>query len=113
MTGGTAIDLILILILLFIFGINHRGTIMSHYTQRQFVEWVKAAFPDSFKGKRVLEVGSLDINGSVRGYFQDCEYIGLDVGPGPGVDVVCGGQEYDAPSGSFEGSSKVRIRSRW
>lgn len=75
---------------------------MAHYSQRQFVGWVKEAFPACFADKKVLEVGSLDINGSVRDFFDRCEYTGLDVGPGPGVDVVCGGQEYDAPDASFD-----------
>jgi SAM-dependent methyltransferase len=40
-------------------------------------------------GARVLEIGSRDINGAVRGLFRDCaEYVGVDVNPGPGVDVV-------------------------
>jgi len=43
-------------------------------------------------GKRVLEVGSQDINGSVRCIFNllnPCEYIGVDMEKGKGVDVVC------------------------
>jgi SAM-dependent methyltransferase len=75
---------------------------MAHYTQQQFVRWVKASFPNCFIGQRVLEVGSLDINGSVRCFFERCDYIGLDVGAGPGVDVVCGGQDFRAPDASFD-----------
>lgn len=55
-----------------------------------------------FVRKIVLEIGSLDINGSVRSFFEQCNYTGLDIGPGPGVDVVCEGQKYDAPSASFD-----------
>ena len=33
-----------------------------------------------------LEVGSLDVNGSVRGLFRG-DYIGIDMRPGPGVDI--------------------------
>jgi SAM-dependent methyltransferase len=38
----------------------------------------------------VLDVGSLDVNGSYRPIFADraWSYIGLDVTPGPGVDLV-------------------------
>jgi SAM-dependent methyltransferase len=75
---------------------------MAHSSQLQFVEIVSRAFPEHFEGSRVLEVGSLDINGSIRPLFHDCDYIGLDVAPGPAVDVVCQGQEYDAPSFSFD-----------
>jgi len=75
---------------------------MAHEAQFEFMERVRGIFPQHFKASRVLEVGSLDINGSVRRYFQGCEYVGIDVAPGPGVDVVCGGQVYDAPAGSFD-----------
>jgi hypothetical protein len=40
-------------------------------------------------GCRVLEIGSLDINGSIRPLFAEAaHYHGLDVVPGPGVDEV-------------------------
>lgn len=75
---------------------------MSHPQQMSFVSFVKGTFPSRFKEKKVLEVGSLNINGSVRQFFDDCQYIGIDVGPGPGVDIVCPGQEYNAPDGTFD-----------
>ena len=75
---------------------------MAHRQQQAFVATIKMAFPSYFAGSRVLEVGSLNINGSVRQHFSGGQYIGLDVGPGPGVDVVCQGQDYDAPDGSFD-----------
>jgi SAM-dependent methyltransferase len=38
---------------------------------------------------RVLEIGSRNINGSVRGAFADAaEYVGIDAEPGAGVDIV-------------------------
>ena len=47
--------------------------------------------PAMFKGKRVLEVGSLDVNGSVRPFVEASEpreYIGTDFMPGQRVDAV-------------------------
>lgn len=35
---------------------------------------------------RVLEVGSFDVNGSLRNYYPN--YVGIDVRPGAGVDIV-------------------------
>lgn len=58
--------------------------------------------PNNFNGAQVLEVGSLDINGSVRRFFTDCNYVGIDVGPGSGVDLVCQGQDFSGPSDSFD-----------
>lgn len=49
---------------------------------------VKQMFPEYFEKKKVLEAGSLDVNGSIRGFFTDCWYTGVDVGPGKGVDLV-------------------------
>lgn len=41
---------------------------------------------------RVLEIGSYDVNGSVRGLFPRAEYVGLDIRGGPGVDRVWDGE---------------------
>jgi SAM-dependent methyltransferase len=41
---------------------------------------------------RVLEVGAMNVNGSLRSRieaFLPCEYIGVDLEPGRGVDMVC------------------------
>jgi SAM-dependent methyltransferase len=42
--------------------------------------------------KRVLEVGSRDVNGSLRPLIEEYkprEYVGADIIAGPGVDVLC------------------------
>jgi len=44
--------------------------------------------------RRVLEMGSRDINGSVRPLFA-CPYVGIDLEPGSGVDVVADGATYE------------------
>ena len=75
---------------------------MAHDYQYEFVEYVKNNNEDFFSDKKVLEVGSLNINGTVRDLFNDCDYIGIDVGEGIGVDVVCSGHEYDASDDTFD-----------
>ena len=75
---------------------------MSHPDQIHFLDLAKKGLPAFFTGQRVLEVGSLDINGAARSFFDDCEYVGLDVGEGPGVDVPVRGEDYGAPDASFD-----------
>ena len=74
---------------------------MSHKEQIEFILQVKKKYPNSFHDRCVVEIGSLDINGSVRQFFSNCVYVGVDVGPGPGVDVVSLGHQY-IMSNSFD-----------
>lgn len=48
-----------------------------------------------------LEVGSLDVNGSVRRYFTG-PYTGLDMRPGPSVDVVGTADALPFPDDAFD-----------
>lgn len=70
-----------------------------HQAVLDFFEHVRELSPGIFHGKRVLECGSYDINGSVRPLFTDCEYIGIDWRPGPGVDVVSMAHRYKDDNG--------------
>lgn len=56
----------------------------------QIQHWVKKAKKDFIKSPRkILEIGSLDINGGVRKFFTDAnEYVGIDMQEGKGVDKV-------------------------
>lgn len=75
---------------------------MSHGEQQAFFAETARDLPDHFTGVRVLEVGSLDVNGSVRRHFTDCDYTGVDVADGPGVDLVAQGQDLVFPDGHFD-----------
>lgn len=66
---------------------------MAHEAQNRFFQAVKEVYPAHFEWVNVLEVGSLDINGSVRGLFSYPNFVGLDVGPGPAVDYAVQGQD--------------------
>ena len=51
---------------------------------------------EEIKGKRVIEVGSYDVNGSLRPIiesWQPAEYIGVDIERGPGVDIICNAED--------------------
>jgi SAM-dependent methyltransferase len=53
------------------------------------LQWLKDFNEAHGPFKRVLELGSLNVNGTARDAFQNAkEYIGLDLRPGDGVDVV-------------------------
>jgi SAM-dependent methyltransferase len=49
--------------------------------------------PEDLSGKRILEVGSYNVNGSIaptlKNWGRPSEYVGVDIEEGPGVDVVC------------------------
>jgi len=56
----------------------------------------------SVAGKSVLEVGSLNVNGSVRSILEPqgpSQYLGIDMCDGPGVDRICDVQTYAAREG--------------
>lgn len=66
-----------------------------HAEAYRFVARVTDALP--LRGKRVLEVGSYDVNGSVRPLFgRTTHYTGLDVRSGKGVDVVADIRDHEA-----------------
>jgi SAM-dependent methyltransferase len=75
---------------------------MAHLQQAEFVAYCRLQYPQNFKDCKVLEVGSLDINGSIRDFFTDCQYIGVDLGEGKGVDLIARGEDLDFANNSFD-----------
>ena len=75
---------------------------MAHKEQWVFCGKVKGLHPEYFKNKKVLDIGSFDVNGNEEFLFKNCDFTGLDIGEGKGVDVVCSAQEYDAPDETFD-----------
>jgi SAM-dependent methyltransferase len=59
-----------------------------HDSARDFTLFVKKLFYDYFSNKRVLDVGSGDINGNNRFLFENCEYDGNDVIQANNVTIV-------------------------
>lgn len=65
---------------------------MSHPQQQRFVARVAALH--RVDGP-LLEIGSLDVNGSVRDLFSRADpYVGIDLAPGRAVDVVASGHDF-------------------
>jgi SAM-dependent methyltransferase len=76
---------------------------VSHPEQQAFLALVASANGALVDGSRVLEIGSYDVNGTVRRQFGRArEYVGVDLTPGPGVDRVAFGHEVDDPDGAFD-----------
>lgn len=79
---------------------------MAHLQQMNYCKSVVERFPKLFTStnneKRVLDCGSLDINGNNRFMFPNFEYIGIDVAEGKNVDIICPIHEYDEKDESFD-----------
>lgn len=67
---------------------------MAHTQQQEFCKKVKNLFPEYFDNVRVLDIGSLDINGNNHFLFTNHVYMGIDVGKGRNVNYVSLGHEY-------------------
>lgn len=75
---------------------------MAHIQQFEFISSVKNLFPNYFCNSKVLEIGSLNINGSVRQFFENCDYTGIDVAKGTCVDIVSKGEDFNAENNSYD-----------
>lgn len=75
---------------------------MSHAEQRAFFEAVRKANVDLVASASVLEIGSYDVNGSMRQLLGGGSYVGVDLADGPGVDVVGYGHELEYESSRFD-----------
>ena len=73
-----------------------------HDQQVNFCKSVKNRFPSHFHKKRVLDIGSGDINGTNNFLFTDCCIIRNDVLPGPNVDVACFAHDLPFVDNSFD-----------
>jgi SAM-dependent methyltransferase len=59
-----------------------------HIGNREFLNYLCNTYPSNFHKAKVLELGSLDINGSCRDHFTECDYTGIDIVAGNCVDLV-------------------------
>lgn len=75
---------------------------MSHKQQQDYCLKIKQQFPEYFINKKILDCGSLDINGNNRYLFESCEYTGIDIGEGDNVDVVSLIHEFDLPDSTYD-----------
>lgn len=73
---------------------------------QKIIDWTETTLKKyPFKTGRVLDVGSLNVNGTVKHLFKDCEeYIGIDFRDGKDVDIVMNGHDLNIkfPANSFD-----------
>lgn len=75
---------------------------MAHKIQREFCLSILEKLPEYFKNKRVLDIGSVDINGNNRYLFTDCDILGIDLMMGPNVDLVCAADKLELRDECFD-----------
>lgn len=75
---------------------------MAHPEQIEFCKSVKKKFPGFFENRIVVDIGSLDINGSNQYLFENCLYLGIDLMPGKNVDFAVKGHELNLPDESVD-----------
>jgi SAM-dependent methyltransferase len=75
---------------------------MAHYQQLKFVELVAQHMAADWTGLSVIEIGSADVNGTIRPFFAGSHYVGVDLAPGPGVEMVASGDEVALPGDSVD-----------
>src|SRR5436190_5725936 len=76
---------------------------LVHQGNRDWLAHLKKSYPGHFSGASVLEIGSMEWNGSVRSFFAGVgKYIGVDHASGPGVDVVRRAEETVFCPGAFD-----------
>lgn len=76
---------------------------MSHPEQIIFISAISRLYDAGWRSKKILEIGSYDVNGVVRSLFGECKsYVGVDLTDGPGVDIIASGHEVGYDDESFD-----------
>ena len=73
-----------------------------HTEARNFTIFVKNILADYFKNKKVLDVGSGDINGNNSFLFENCEYNGNDVILARNITIVSKTKDLPFENESFD-----------
>lgn len=75
---------------------------MSHLDQEMFFDDAVDFLRAWVDKPNILEIGSLEINGSIRPVLlklEPSQYVGIDLGAGPGVDEIVSGHKYRPSDG--------------
>jgi SAM-dependent methyltransferase len=74
---------------------------MAHYQQLKFVRNFSEYFVQD-KNLNILELGSYNYNGTIKNFFPNCKYIGVDIVEGPNVDLVYNGKDLNFKQNQFD-----------
>ncbi len=74
---------------------------MAHYQQLKFLEIALSKIPFNSESK-ILEIGSYDVNGTIRQFFPNNKIIGIDISSGPNVDIIYSGYHQIFQNHSFD-----------
>ena len=85
---------------------------MSHYAQQKFVEICFSHLKnnDDFEKLSVIDVGSYDMNGSIKKLIPENNYTGVDIMKGPNVDLVMNGQDIGKIGKKYETSKSAWLQ---
>jgi len=75
---------------------------MAHPQQLCFVSTLAQNLTQDYTRVKILEIGSYNVNGSIRDFFVGSDYIGTDLTDGPGVDFVSDGHLIDHGDNTYD-----------
>lgn len=73
-----------------------------HVGNEQWVADIQKRYSDEITGAKLLELGSLNINGTARDLMKPATWIGIDQTAGPCVDIVCRAAETAFTEAEFD-----------
>ena len=75
---------------------------MAHPQQLNFISTLAQHFTDDYTNVKILEIGSYNVNGTIREFFIGSDYLGIDLTEGPGVDLVSDGHLIDHDDNTYD-----------
>ena len=77
---------------------------MAHPQQLDFLNELSVLLFEKRKPSEIniLEIGSYEVNASIRDIFKGSNYFGIDLLKGPGVDLVMNGQDIQKLNKKFD-----------
>lgn len=75
---------------------------MAHFQQLQFVAMLARHMTADWAGRSIVEIGSANVNGTIRPLFPGSHYTSVDLAPGPDVEIVGSGHDVAIPADSVD-----------